>query len=104
MRVKYIFIAAVLFIAACSTTQHLRPEEADLAVAQQRIPGITISELQSGYKIYATNCSGCHRLHSPREYTAEKWKPILSEMFAKAKMTDDKQKELVANYLVAKAK
>ena len=94
----------VILIASCITTQHLQPAEVDLPVAQQRIPNITMTELHSGYKIYSINCSGCHRLHDPKEYTAGQWKPILDKMFAKAKLSDDKEKQLVTNYLVAKSK
>lgn len=57
-----------------------------------------------GYKFYVGKCSGCHRLHYPNEYTAVKWKPILSEMFLKAKLTEDKQKQLISGYLVAKSR
>ncbi len=103
---KKIFTTAaiILTIASCTTTQHLQPADADLVIAQQRIPGITLADMQAGYKIYSTNCSGCHRLYAPKEFTAVKWKPILTEMFAKAKMTDEKQKELVSNYIIAKSK
>ena len=103
---KKIFTAAVIiiFITSCSTTQHLQPADADLVTAQQRIPGITLADMQAGYKIYVRNCSACHRLYDPKEYTPVKWKPILTEMFAKAKMTDEKEKELVSNYIIAKSK
>lgn len=104
MKIKFVTAILILLIAACSVTQHLQPTAADLVVAQQHIPGITLKELQDGYKIYVTNCSGCHSLHNPKEYTAGQWKPILSEMFEKAKMHDTKQNELVTSYLIAKSR
>ena len=96
--------ALIIFISACTTTEHLQPADADLFLAQQRIPGITMTDLQRGYKMYSLNCSGCHRLHDPVEYTAGQWKPILDKMFVKARLSDDRQKQLISNYLVAKSK
>jgi hypothetical protein len=104
MKIKILIVVIVLCSAGCKTTQHLQPADADLVAAQQRIPGITMNDLQHGYKIYVTNCSACHRLHDPKEFTADKWKIILLEMFLKAKMTDDTQKQLVTNFLVSKGK
>lgn len=94
----------IIIITACISSQHLQPTDADLPVAQQRVPNITMAELQRGYKIYSINCSGCHRLHNPKEYSASQWKPILVEMFTKAKLSDDQQKQLVINFLIAKSK
>ena len=94
----------MLVIAGCTVTQHLQPVDADLVVAQQRIPGITMAELQNGYKIYTIKCSACHRLHDPKEYISDKWKTILDEMFIKAKISDDRQKQLVTDFLVAKSR
>ncbi|HMT74840.1 MAG TPA: hypothetical protein PKA77_12290 [Chitinophagaceae bacterium] len=104
MKKYFILCSLVISIAACTATQHLQPADADLALAQQRVPGITITELKNGYKLYINKCSACHKLHNPNEYTAVKWKPILAEMFAKAKLTEDDSKLLISNYLVAKSK
>lgn len=102
---KYLLLCSlVIAITACTVTQHLQPADADLALAQQRIPGITISQLQDGYKLYVNKCSGCHRLHNPNEYTAVKWKPILVEMLSKAKVTEEPSKTLILNYLIAKSR
>jgi cytochrome c5 len=102
---KYFIICLITaFIAACSATQHLQPAEADLALAQQRIPGITITQLQDGYKLYVSKCSGCHRLHNPNEYSSDSWKPIIEKMVIKAKLTDDQTKQLISNYLIAKSR
>lgn len=104
MKKYFILCSLVIVIAACTVTQHLQPADADLALAQQRIPGITISQLHDGYKLYVNKCSACHRLHNPNEYTAVKWKPILAEMFIKAKLTEDNSRLLISNYLVARSK
>ncbi|MEO6406628.1 MAG: hypothetical protein ABIY51_16055 [Ferruginibacter sp.] len=104
MKIKFIGGLIVFFIAACTSTGHLQPADADLAVARQRVPGITLSDLQKGYKIFATNCSACHRLHDPKEYTAKRWEPILVKMFDKAKMADINKRALVTNYIMAKSR
>lgn len=104
MKKYFILLAIVSSIVACTAAMHLQPSDSDLVRAQQQIPGITLYELQAGYKLFMNKCSGCHRLHNPREYTSDKWRGILSEMFVKAKLTDGKSKQLIENYLLVKSR
>lgn len=91
-------------MVACTSSLHLQPADADLALAQQRVPGITITDLKKGYKVYTINCSGCHRLHDTKEYNAVQWKEIIPEMITRAKLANEKEKEMLTNFLVAKSR
>ena len=104
MKTKYLTALIFMLMAACTSTLHLQPADADLALAQQRVPGITMTDLKKGYRVYTINCSGCHRLHDTKEFNAEQWKDILPEMISRAKLTNEKEKEMLANFLVAKSK
>lgn len=104
MRKRNLIILLIFFVGACTASQHIKPAEDDLNLARKRVPGITMMDLHAGYKVYTTKCSGCHALHNPKEYSATQWKPILSEMLAKAKMNDEREKKLVSDYLVAKSR
>ncbi|MEO6489886.1 MAG: hypothetical protein ABIO04_08120 [Ferruginibacter sp.] len=75
-----------------------------MAVAQQKVPGVTMTDLNDGYKLYVNNCSGCHRLHKPVEFTTAQWEPILNKMFIKAKLVDEKPRDLIRNYVISKSK
>ena len=57
------------------------------------MPGITLTDLKKGYKVYTINCSGCHRLHDTKEYNDVQWKEILPEMITRAKLSNGKEKE-----------
>jgi len=98
-----IIITCIAFIG-CATVSNLKPAEPDLSVMQQRVPGITIEDAQRGFKLYKFNCAGCHYLHKPNDYTMNGWEKILPEMLSRAKITSEKEQQLIKNYLFAKAK
>lgn len=98
------FLLLVCLVAGCSTATRLLPPEAELSRLQQKVPGITYGEIKQGAGLYKTNCSGCHRLHSPAEYTVDGWNKALVEMFPRAHMTDERKRTLVRNYLFALSK
>ncbi|MEP6513103.1 MAG: hypothetical protein ABJA79_04505 [Parafilimonas sp.] len=93
-----------LSLLACTATRILQPAETDLPAAQQRIPNISLTDLQSGYNLYVNKCSACHRLHNPAQYDEAKWKTILPEMYGKAKIEDEDRKQKIENYLIAYSK
>ena len=101
---KIISILCLSIFAACAATSKFAPTAEELPAMQAKAPGITYDDALHGYKLYAANCSNCHRLHNPKEYTALKWNKILPEMFQKAKITNDDQHQLIRNYLAAKSK
>jgi len=103
--VKSIFIILfILLLVGCATVSNIQPRETDLAQMQQKVPGISLEQAQQGFKFYKYNCAGCHNLHKPNEYTINGWQKILPEMFGKAKITSEKDKQLIKDYLFAKSK
>lgn len=99
-----ITIIAVLFFVGCATVTPLQPKETDIQHMQEKVPGLTLEDAQRGFKLYKYNCAGCHNLHKPTEFTPEGWKKILPEMLGKAKISSEKDRELLKNYLLAKSK
>ncbi|NCO55934.1 MAG: hypothetical protein GW876_11135, partial [Bacteroidetes bacterium] len=49
------------------------------------------------------NCSSCHNLHLPQQYTKQNWDTILIKMKLKANI-DDSKLNLIKNYLLVKSK
>ncbi len=60
-------------------------------------------DLSVSRELYVTNCSGCHRLHSPKEYTMGEWGVIFSEMSVKAHMSEQDSISVIA-YLLTYSK
>jgi cytochrome c5 len=87
-----------------NSTEEKNETNIELISARKKVPGITMQQLRLGNKIYIRDCSGCHALHKPSEFTAEKWPPILDTMFVKAKISDSATKALITDYLIAKSK
>lgn len=96
------FVASL--VVACASGSKMQPGERDLAMATQKVPGITINELKEGYKLYVENCSGCHQLHKPDEFTGPEWRAILPEMFSRVNGLADSKKNLIKDYVIAKSK
>lgn len=97
-------LGIVTIVGACSSGARMQPADDKYAKAQEKVPGITRTEINQGYKLYIQNCSACHQLHKAEEFTAAKWNQILPEMFGKAKLADENKKTLIRNYLLAFSK
>lgn len=66
-------------------------------------PGIQLSDLQRGRKLYIHNCASCHELHLPSERESAQWERIMVKMQKKAKI-DDATKDNIMQYLLTFAK
>jgi cytochrome c5 len=58
--------------------------------------------LVEGKNLYESNCTKCHKLYDPTDFSKEDWKQIVSKMQKKAHLTDD-QGVTIYNYLASKA-
>lgn len=47
------------------------------------------TKFPEGLELYLTKCSGCHRLHDRKEFTAEKWSEIMFFMQKKSKASNE---------------
>ncbi len=107
---KNYFLFLILVISACTSSKKINIQEknpdanVELILANKKVPGITMQQLRLGNKIYTRDCSGCHALHKPSEFTAEQWHPILTKMFVKSKISDSATKALITRYVIAKSK
>jgi len=101
---KSISILSAVALIGCATVSTLQPKETELPSLQQKVPGISLEEAQQGFKLYKFNCSGCHYLHKPNEYTITGWEKVLPEMLGRAKITSEKERKLIKNYLFTKSK
>ena len=100
----HILLSALLCILACSSLQKWQPLDTDLVNVQHHHPDIKIQDLKTGYKLYKEQCSGCHALHHPSEYSITQWDSILPEMFSQAKINNPNEKLFIKQYLYSKTK
>ena len=70
---KYLLLTVFLFVVGCAAANKFS---------------------DAGEKLYAEKCSGCHRLYSREEFTADQWKTRLEEMSRKAKLSGEEKKIL----------
>ena len=107
---KNYLLLLLLLISACTSSKKNNLDEKstveniELNAAKEKVPGITMEQLKHGSRLYIRNCSGCHALHKPSQFTARQWQPILVKMFEKSKIRDSATKTLITDYLVAKSK
>ena len=102
---KKIIIGMIcLAAAACGSTARLFPDEKNLSDYQKKVPGITYGQVKEGAVLYSKTCSGCHKLHDPKEYGMDGWNKNLTEMFPKAHLDDKQKQDLIRNYLFALSK
>ena len=59
------------------------------------------TEYPEGRDLFASKCSGCHRLPYPSHFTPTKWDSIMVPMKRKAKLTD-RQRLLIIKWLTEK--
>ena len=67
-----------ILLAGCATISTLRPRDTDLAMMQQKVPGINLAEAEKGFKLYKFNCAGCHNLPKPDVYSINREAQIQS--------------------------
>jgi len=91
-------------LISCASVSTLRPTATNLAMMQQKAPGISLEEAQKGFKLYKFNCAGCHYLPKPDVYTISRWEKILPVMLGRAKITTETEAKLIKDYLFAKSK
>jgi hypothetical protein len=101
---KKLTLITLIFVSACAATKSIAPTQDALPKMQQKVPGITLETAEKGYLLYKNKCAGCHRLYSPSEYSFSKWEKTLIEMYPKGKVTNEEEKKLIRDYLVASSK
>lgn len=88
MKKRFLPIALILALPlACATLPEPRIE--DLTQGHELWPDLRLEDLSKGRALYRENCAGCHALHLPAEFHAEKWRNTMERMQRKAKINDD---------------
>ena len=100
----FLFLLLTTACTSSKNTDNKKEASPELILARERVPGITIERLKKGNRLYIRNCSACHALHNPSQFTAQQWQPILIKMLVKAKIKDSTTRTLITDYIVAKSK
>lgn len=95
-----LIVPILLPIALGCATAIVQPTREDVSWASARWPETTLEELQQGRTIYVRKCAGCHHLHRPDEYPADRWRSLVDEMRKEAKVSAEEE-ELIVKYLSA---
>lgn len=95
------FILALSILAACAGSIPVPAEHHDRWAALAW-PGTTHGDLLEGRRLYVENCSGCHGLKSPKDYTEDQWKDNVREMRERAKIKET-DSQLILKYLITTA-
>ncbi|MBI5538499.1 MAG: hypothetical protein HY951_00435 [Bacteroidia bacterium] len=95
-----LFISAIIICLTLSncTSSLYTPNETDAQLANTSLDTLLV-----GRKLYINNCSNCHNLYLPTNYTNSEWQSIMNNMQQQAKI-DEKQKNIITKYLIIKSK
>lgn len=65
-------------------TEAVVEEIKDVPVAIEEVP----NAFAEGKSLFENNCSNCHKLYNPKDFTAEQWLPIMNRMQKQANLSD----------------
>ncbi len=100
MKKSILFLAAIIFLAACASKKAVVSlSESDASRAAAKYPGASLATLQNGKMLYEEKCSNCHGLKNPTAYNEEQWGKHVKRMAPKAKI-DKPTEELILQYVV----
>jgi mono/diheme cytochrome c family protein len=90
--------AAALCIAppACQSLVDVPP----VSVALMAGTGSSAADLETGRRIYTTQCTACHSAEPIGRHSANQWRELLGEMARRAKL-DANEKERLLAYILA---
>lgn len=89
-----------LALAGCTS---VFPRAAELRAAGLVETPSAEARLEAGRSTMIVGCQPCHRLYSPDEFPAERWRPIVARMGPRAGLDED-ETAAVADYLDAAAR
>ena len=102
-----ILLSAVLALAAgiagCAAGKASLPTAEEVSAAGTLPRGADMDALRRGRNVLVTECTGCHRLFLPGEYSPEQWRTIVRRMAVRASLSEDQAADLV-RYLSASSR
>jgi Dihaem cytochrome c len=99
---RFTLLAVALGLAGCVSLPE--PTPADVTWAQRSYPETTLTSLTAARRTYVTTCSGCHALHLPKEFPAQRWPSLVDEMVQVQKVKlSPAQRQQIEEYLIVMA-
>lgn len=95
-------LLALALIGGCARSNAPMATDADAVRARQRWPGITISELNTGRKLYVGHCGTCHLPPRPGDFAPDAWPGHVREMQERSGL-DAASGLLVERYVITMA-
>jgi hypothetical protein len=90
--VVIIFLAAG--ISACAAGKTSIPTADEIRASGALPAGTDLDALRRGRAIMVTECTSCHRLFLPDEYSPEQWRGIAKRMSARASLSGGQAADL----------
>ena len=88
-----ILVSPFLFSCSKNDLSYLyTPKESDTTA------NASLSDLQEGRTLYIDNCSRCHSLYSPDDFTAATWNNIIAKMAPRTNLSQS-EIELIKEYV-----
>jgi len=104
MRTK-ILTAAIfgVLLYSCAPKVVVSAQKPDPVQVPPQLPSMVVTmskpdNLASGKTLYENNCSKCHKLFAPNDFSKQDWAPILVRMQKKANVDDNVMAE-VSSYI-----
>ncbi len=93
-------LGVVFLSLRCSASGSLlQPEQ--LVERGAVTPGTDLEALRRGRALAVTECTGCHRLYWPNEYSPKEWPGIVRKMGARSSLSDSQTRDLESYYVSA---
>ncbi|MBL0332142.1 MAG: c-type cytochrome [Chlorobiota bacterium] len=100
MKANFIFFISLVYIACASSIK--MPTEKNLVVAKFKWEDSNLEQLQRGYKLFTTNCGGCHGIPEPNNHTNKEWETIVPQMSKVSKLNDNESLDILKFIISAK--
>lgn len=101
---KALFLAGLAVAAAfvaCATSTGTMPTVEQLSVGNALSEGADKMALMQGRALAVTECSACHRLYWPDQFSPRAWPGILRKMGREASLSHDQIKSIELYYVTA---
>lgn len=81
-------------LSGCAAGKASIPTAEELLAAGALSKGADPAGLRRGRAVFVTECTACHRLFLPGEYSPEQWRGIVKRMAGRASLSGDQAADL----------
>lgn len=89
-------VLALVALSGCAAVGERAPQ---VTPAMASSTGISVRELQAGRRIYVGRCASCHSLYPVAKYDVSRWRQIVIDESARAKLSAPEENALI-DYLI----